>query len=277
MNKGSYAWIAVAIFISASSYAQPPAEERIRAQVREAVVNTSKLYGSQTTISLYEPIRSYVDLGLIMQPDGKVLLVRRGSVADDMGLTPGDTITKIDTLSVNEKNFSEIIGYLEALEHEQQFQISIKRNNQIETLAGTAKATVIPGWQLIVDNQFNELDLTTSAAKGCGRVSVFQQPPELHDLYPALITSIAGKPIEQNVAMIRLTPGLHHIGVTELISANNYQRPRFAEREQILEVSVTADTTFYIAAQYPSSTSSTDQDNWRPKVWKRSSQSCQSH
>ncbi len=274
MRTSIYA-IFIGLLFSGSCYAQATAEERIRAQVREAVVNTSKLYGSQTTITLSEPIRSYVDLGAIIRPDGKVILVRHDSIAADMALRKDDIVLRVDDIEVTPATFTEVIGYLESLDHAQAFQLTISRDEQTLELEGVAKATVVPGWQLVVDNAFNELDLTTSARKACGRVSVFQQPPTLHDLYPAVISSIDGKPVHDSSAIIKLTAGDYTLGVSELISANDYQRPRQASREKLIEITLPENMTLQLAAYYSSSSSAASE--WRPKVWKRRSQPCQGH
>jgi len=278
-----YRWVVVTltllfpVYFSAAAVTAAPAqqsEEQIRQQARDTAIAASKLYGSQPAVLLQEPPRSYIDWGAVLRTNGSVLVVRSNSTAAQLGLQQGDVVQQVDDLVLTEVGLDAVLGYLESLEHQQQVTLQVLRQQQSITLSGPAQATLIPGWRLIVDHQFNELNLTTNQSKVCGRISVFQQPPAAHDLYAVLITRINNRSIDAQTAVVQLSPGTYQIELMELIASKDFRRYRQQPRTQTFSLEVAANTTYHLGAQYPLAAIDDNSHDWLPKVWKRTQRQC---
>ncbi|MBY6062774.1 PDZ domain-containing protein [Pseudidiomarina sediminum] len=249
-------------------------EQEAREHARAAAVAAAKAKGRTDTFVMEEPARSYFNWGAVVHPNGEVMAISAGTIADAMGLAVGDQLIQVDDLALAQHSLKKIVSYLEALEHGSTFEIEVQREGQLVTLTGEALATVIPGWRLEVDTSSEQLN--KAAADQCGKVSVFITPPQTRDLYPAYFARIDGDNAPPRKPIIKLSPGEHEIEVYELIDDPWVRRPRSGVSAKALSITVEPNTTYYIAAKFNRTKrlSSVSQDYWEPVVWKEVEQTC---
>lgn len=245
-----------------------------RELARAAAVEAAKSSGQQQTIVMQEPTRAYFDLGAVLNPDFKVMSVRDDSVAARMGMKVNDQVTGVDQLELADQSLQSFVAYLDEKQHGDEVSLHLLRAGQPLTLTGTVVATVVPGWRLEVDTKTEE---TLANSNVCGRVSVFVEPPESRDLYPAYIRTIDDKNVISQLAIFKLKPGVHVIDVHELIERRTLRPSKMLQQAKTLEITVEPNKTYYIAAKYNRDErfSARDGKYWDPVVWKVVEQSCE--
>ncbi|WP_417689595.1 PDZ domain-containing protein [Pseudidiomarina sp.] len=257
------------------SVAVPAQENEARENARAAAIAAAKAAGKETTVSMEEPARSYFDWGAVIHPSGEIMSVRSGSVAAAMGLRTGDRLLQVDELKFSGQALTDIIAYLEGLEHGSEVTAVVARGEQTQTLAGTVVATVIPGWRLEVDVGNEQASIADS--KACGRISVFATPPQTRDLYPAYFAEIDGENPPPRRSIIKLSPGTHVIELHELISDPWVRRKKGIQQAKAIEIDIKADTTYYLAAKFvrEKRLSTFKEEYWEPVVWREIKQECE--
>ncbi|RUO62108.1 PDZ domain-containing protein [Pseudidiomarina insulisalsae] len=267
--------LSLAVVVALSASTVQAQEQQAREHARAAAVAAAKAHGKEAAVSMQEPARSYFDWGAVVHPSGEVLSVRQGSVADAMGLQVGDRLLQVDDLNMAEQPLEEIVGYLETLEHGNQFLVTLARGTETLELTGQASATVIPGWRLEVDVTNEQVNKADSDA--CGRISVFATPPQSRDLYPAYFSEIDGENAPPRRSIIKLTPGKHVIELHELIADQWLRRTKQLQQAKPIEIDVKADTTYYLAAKFirEKRLSTYREEYWEPVVWREVKQECE--
>lgn len=266
--------LVLGLMSSGASFAQ---EQEARDHARAAAVAAAKAEGKADSVTLEEPTRSYFDWGAVLNPDGRVMSVRSNSVAQEMGIEVGDHIVEIDDQVLAEQSLQDLVSYLETLEHDRSFAVTVQRNGQAQTLSGRAKATVIPGWRLEVDVAQTVVDKADDAS--CGRVSVFVTPPQTRDLFPAYFVRIDDDNVLTRRPIVKLSPGKHTVEMHELIDDPWVRRSRSINQAKSIEIDVKADTTYYLAARFvrEKRLSTVNEEYWEPVVWREVEQECESN
>lgn len=266
---------ALSLTLALLSVAIPAQENDAREHARAAAIAAAKAHGKDAAVSMEEPARSYFDWGAVIHPSGEIMSVRNNSVAAKMGLRVGDRLLQVDEQKFSSQDLSEIVAYLEGLEHGSELVVEVARDAQTVTLVGEVVATVIPGWRLEVDVANEQVDIADTNA--CGRVSVFATPPQTRDLYPAYFSQIDGENAPPRRAIIKLSPGKHVIELHELISDQWVRRKKGIQRAKAIEIDVQADTTYYLAAKFvrEKRLSTFKEEYWEPVVWREIEQACE--
>jgi hypothetical protein len=257
-------------------------EQQARDYARAAAIAASKAQGSKQQVILEEPARSYFEWGAIMNDKAEVVSVRKGSVAAAMTLQVGDVIQHINQQPVDPQNLDKALTTLASLEHNQAFSVGVLRQKQALELNGVARATVIPGWRLEVNNTLEEgshtgLMTTKSNDKACGRISVFFTPPVTADLYPAFINTIDGDNVRIKNPSFKLALNKYQIGIHELIDEPSLRRGGGSAPEKVLELTIEPNKTYHIAAKFirDKRYQRFNDGYWEPVVWKVTDQTCQ--
>ncbi len=122
------------------------------------------------------------------------------------------------------------------------------------------------------------LALQARAAE-CGRISVFQTPPQARDLYPVALLRIDGNNKVHTREIFRVAPGRHVVEMHELITDPMLRRkPGFRQRAKALEVDVQPGYTYKLAARFIRSQRldvGRDAAYWEPVVWRVEAQKCE--
>lgn len=270
-----YSLVALAVLTCSGSIAHASQEQYARDLARAAATELAKEMGSQDTAVYQEAARSYFDWGVIIRPDGTILSVRDGSVAEVMGVQVGDDLQQVDELQLNNANLAELLEYVQGLAHDSEFQATVERNGERLRLTGQAQTTVVPGWRLEIELPRDEQVKAVAGSTECGRISVFNRP-SIRDHHPALINSIDGERYTSLNPTVILSAGEHRIGVHELIADPSLRRSRGLDREKPLTLLIEPNKKYHLAAHYirEKRYDRVEQGYWQPVVWKVTEQNC---
>lgn len=278
MNRTIAVWMSASL-LCATGVAQ---EQEARDYARAAAIAASKAQGSQQQVIIEEPARSYFEWGAIVNDKAEVISVRKGSVAAAMNLKVGDIIQHINNQLVKPKDLDKALTILASLDHNQAFSVGVERQQRTLELQGIARATVIPGWRLEVNNTLEEgshVDRTQTQASdnACGRISVFFTPPVTADLYPAFINTIDGDNVRVKNPSFKLASSTYQVGIHELIDDSSLRRGGGSAAEKILDLTIEPNKTYHIAAKFirEKRIKTFNDEYWEPVIWKVTEQTCQ--
>lgn len=262
-------------FIATAASADVTQEQQARELARAAAVAAAKADGAATRTVLQEPARSYFEWGVILSPQLQVMSVKPGSVAASMEVQVGDILVGINS-ERNLGSLTEVLAHLAELEHGQPLQVSLQRGDQELAVTGTVTATVVPGWRLEIDNELESELLTTENLAGCGRISIFQHPPESRELFPVSLADIDGDTSQNHRSIIKLPVGEHTIHLYEQISSTELRRSRSLKVDKPLTITIEANKQYHLAAEFlpRKRFERSSQDYWQPVVWKVTERQC---
>ena len=299
--------LAVATTGASASAADPAtAEQRVREEVRVLLLELvqSGAFGAtppeQIALSLDEPGRRVANLGLLVDStsaerarDGlHVLGTTPGGSAERMGLRSGDVITTVNGRSLaglgshaqgGSQAAVDLREAVEALADGAELAFDVRRDGRPLQLRGTPAGTWLPAFRLTIGNGTSTVPLATTAASGCGRVSIVDVAPRQQGLHAVVLNRIDGRTAgvgEQT--SFRLPAGEHVLELGERIESrylgiNDRLRNRSQPRYKSLVVRVQAGTTQFIAAQLHADkrTDWVDGAYWDPVVWREVAEPCE--
>ncbi|NVK22645.1 MAG: hypothetical protein HWD86_09010 [Kangiellaceae bacterium] len=229
----------------------------------------------QNTYTIQQPEMTQTDLGIVIDPDKRMVLsVTMNSNADKMGFKSGDIINR---MMVNGEYFGKSYGQL-ILYHGDFFSVDIIRDGVELNLEKTIQSIYVPNWELRLSiNNEDNLKQQKFTNDLCGRVSVFFTPPETKLLFPAKIQAINGLSGLNIKDTVKLTPGLYEFSLQEAIpSRHMYRRSLGSEKPKKLSLTVEAHKTYHLAAEFipHNRYKLKEQKYWNPSVWQVSEREC---
>lgn len=249
----------------------------------------------QLHLDVAVPAQRVSDLGLLIDSasdrrDGvHVLGVTPGEQAQKMGVRSGDVIVAVDGASLVQREHAsaELRRAVDALPDRAELSLDVIREGRPLTLRGPVTSRHLPSMRLILGDATVAtapmINVSTSDAGNCGRISDFDVAPRQQQLHGARVLSIDGRaPGPTNSHVFRVEAGAHTLEVGERIDArylpfNDRQRQAGTKTgTKTLRVDVPPDTTLLIAARLNADKQREWQHAayWDPVVWKTASERC---
>ncbi len=225
-------------------------------------------------ITLSQPEFSFVELGLVLDPQSKtVLSVNPNSNADALGLRVGD---RIQSMRVDGKVINDFPNNV-TLNSGSVIQADVQRGGNEDSLLleTVAKSKTIPAWSLQVSS--SEPSPSTTELSGCGYVSVFFTPPGTKYQYPAKVFEVDGESGFHLRETIKLPAGQHTLKVHEYIPEQMLPRRKSGiEKAKSLDLLIEPNKTYHIAAQFEPEKrlQLVNESYWEPVVWKVTESKC---
>lgn len=233
------------------------------------------------------PPQQMTNLGLILDVDRsaegyKVLSVTPGSTADKLAIKSGDKILAINDVKINKANNEKTISQLNQLVAGEQIKLALNTNGNYKELSTKIAGQYIPGVKLEIGSQaLAKMDTKTakisSAVKGCGQVTVFFDPPQAREIYPAVFNKIGKNHGIRNWHSFRLPVGKHTIYLHEHIYDTKYLLRRIGrQKAKPIEIDVKANTSYHLGAKFIRANrfKTAKGRHWEPVVWKTSESNC---
>lgn len=278
---GPFAGAFLALLLSAPSV--DAADERLDAAILSLIEQGRLEHLEGAPLVIERPARTRFELGAVVDPapeDGgapRVLALSPGGAAQRMGLRAGDRLRSANGQSLLPAGAASALpGVLEASGG--RLELEIERGEETLSLAGSADPVEVPAYRL-------QVEPTTVAAQGCGRIAVDLRPPLSEGLHPLVLVEVDGRlagPLDGQV--FRVSPGRRQIKVAEAIDGRhfngyqNYQRARLrpTERYKTFTLDVAPNTTYRLAARLDRERIEPvlEQAYWEPVVWRSIEQAC---
>lgn len=245
-------------------------------------------------LEIDEPARRVNDLGLLVDSSSaerakgglKVLAVTPGGTAERLGVRGGDVLVSVNdrslaSLGVDASGQPEAARLLResvsAVPDGDSLALGVRRNERTFAVSGPVASVHVPAVRLTVGAA-----ASAATASGCGRISVFGQPPRSENLHEAKLVAVDGRlPGPTDATSFRLEPGTHTLTVGEgiesrYLSFNDRLRNAQSNRYKTLTVEVRAGTTYFLAARLNQDriTESKDGAYWDPVIWNEVAESC---
>lgn len=285
-------------------------EQRLRQDVQLMLsqLATSGAFGEhpeQISLHLDEPAHRVMNLGVLVDSAGadhardglRVLGATPGSIAEHIGLRPGDVIVAVNGLSLRGLGadaeghplaVSTLKSTVEAMADAAQLQLDVLRSGDAVALNTPVHSVYLPALRM----QLGAAALANTDAPasngasadgggGCGRVSTWDVAPRGERLYHARILLVDGvTPGPSGGETYRVSAGTHKLLVAEDIPTRQIGAGEIASlrrnTDKELIVTVKPGTTTMIAAQLH-----LDKTNevlrggfWDPVVWREIPLSC---
>lgn len=230
-------------------------------------------------IQLDLPAKQSPNLGLVLDLDieakgYKILSVTPGSLADSLDLTPGDIITEINSIKIDNTNKRKAFSELENSSPGDKLVLNVNKNDVMKTIDTTVGGQYLPSIKLEIGSQTTDKEVAASFDQNenaCGTVSVFFTPPESKRLYSAYVSKIDDHSVNRNRESFRLKPGLHTIYLHELIDDPFFtRRYKGMQSAKSIEIEIKVNTTYYLAAKFIKGKAFRQRkgEYWEPVVWK---------
>ncbi|MEW6990076.1 PDZ domain-containing protein [Colwelliaceae bacterium 6441] len=222
--------------------------------------------------------QTILDLGMIIDSDEgagvQVIAVSPQSLAERSGVKSGDVIVMINDKKLSSENFNGVLSELKAEEGE--ISLVLNRYGKDKKIIISTEKTYRPKYQLNVGTKKEFSD--SIGSKGCGRISIFFEPPEAKMLFPAFIHKVDGNGVMRDKLTLKLRAGKHIVHLHELISKRYLsKRGGGVQQSKPIEIDVQANTNYYLAAKFlkEKSFKKFKEKYWEPVVWKKSKASCE--
>jgi PDZ domain len=285
-----------------------PAEQRMRRDMQSMLshmAETGALGPNPGHVSLRvdEPPRRIASLGaLVNSTDARsardglhVLGTTPGSLADALGLQPGDVITTVNGTSLRGLGADDrgralaaatLRSVVDALPDASTLSIEVERGRDALTLSAPMQAVYVPAMHVEIGDAPSGGGPTDAAPVGtgedsCGRISMFDVAPRGQRLYAARILLLDGStPGPEGTASFRVAPGEHRLLVAENIPTRALGIGEIATRRREtskpLTVTVRPGRTALVAAQLHlgNVTDLSHGSYWDPVVWKEIAEPC---
>ena len=296
--------------LAAVNAVSPATVQRVREEMHQMLMRlaTSGALGShpeQVAISLDEPEQRTINLGLLVDAtnaanarDGlRVLGSTPGSTAEQLGVHAGDVLVAVNGRSLRDLGADDhgralaattLRTDIEALPDGASLQLDVVRAGSRLALNGPVQGVTLPAVRLglgtaapaAVADQAGQ-SASSSAATGCGRISMQDLAPRQQQLYGALILTIDGvTPGPHTVKKFRVSAGTHQLEVAERIPTSSMGLGEIASlrstKLKTLTVNVAPNTTVLVAARFNHDRATRLQDGgyWDPVAWKEVPESC---
>ena len=286
-----------------------PAEQHMRRDMQSMLsrmAETGALGPNPRHVSLRvdEPPRRIATLGaLVNSTDARsardglhVLGTTPGSLADHLGLRPGDVITAVNGTSLRGLGAddrgralaaSTLRSVVDTLPDAATLSVEVRRDRDALTLNAPMQAVYVPAMHLELGGTADEAGdgaapaQASDGADTCGRISMFDVAPRGKRLYAARILLLDGSsPGPQGTASFRVAPGEHRLLVAENIPTRAFGIGEIATRRRQtskpLTVTVRPGHTALVAAQLhlANVTDLSHGSYWDPVVWKEIAEPC---
>jgi len=293
---------------SSPTGAQTDAEQRLRQDVQMMLsqLAASGAFGDhpeQLSLRLDQPAQRVMNLGILVDSanperarDGlRVLGATPGSIAERLGLRPGDVIVAVNGISLRGLGAdgdghalaaTTLKSTVEALQDAAPLQLDVLRAGDAVALNAPVHAVYLPALRM----QLGATALagadggSTSPATGggCGRISTWDVAPPSEHKYHANIILIDGvSPGPSGGETWRVSAGTHHLLVGEDIPIRQFGVGEIAtlrrDTHKELTITVQPNTTARVAAQLNLDKTSEilKAGYWDPVVWREVPESCQ--
>lgn len=293
--------------VAAPAATNAETEQRLRQDVQLMLsqLATSGAFGEhpeQVSLHLDEPAHRVMNLGVLVDSAGadhardglRVLGATPGSIAERIGLRPGDVIVAVNGLSLRGLGAdadghalaaARLKSTVEALPDAAPLQLDVLRAGDAVALNTPVHSVYLPALRMQLGAA--ALASTDAAAAapadggGCGRISTWDVAPRSDRLYHARIILLDGvTPGPSGGETYRVTAGTHKLLVAEDIPTRQIGAGEIASlrrnTDKELIVTVKPGTTAMIAAQLH-----VDKTNevlrggfWDPVVWREMPLSC---
>lgn len=285
-------------------------EQRLRQDVQLMLsqLATSGAFGEhpeQISLRLDEPAHRVMNLGVLVDSAGadhardglRVMGATPGSIAERIGLRPGDVIVAVNGLSLRGLGadadghalaVSMLKSTVEALADSAQLQLDVVRAGDAVALNAPVHSVYLPALRMQLGaaalantDASSPAGAAADGGGGCGRVSTWDVAPRGDRLYHARILLVDGvTPGPSGGETYRVSAGTHKLLVSEDIPTRQIGAGEIASlrrnTDKELIVTVKPGTTTMIAAQLH-----LDKTNevlrggfWDPVVWREIPLSC---
>lgn len=222
----------------------------------------------------------------------RVLGATPGSLADKLGLRPGDVLVEVNGTSLRHLGAdanghslaaSTLKTRVADLPTSVPLRLLVERDGVTMAMNAPANAANEQSSALAADDTAMAVDpaADASAGGGCGRVSTFDVAPRNKHLYHARILLLDGStPGPSGQESFRVSPGEHHLLVAEDIPTLEMGVGEMAtlrkHTSKALTIIVKADTKSMIAAQfYPDKAADFVHGTyWQPVAWHEMPERC---
>ena len=282
-------------------------ERRLREELRVLLLDMvqSGAFGSaspdQVDLSIEEPRQRVGSLGVLVDSAGAeqareglhVLGTTPGGSAERMGLRTGDVITAVNGVGLAGLGSSDdgsaraatlLRDQVAALDTGAELAFDVRRDGRELSVRGPLVSTWLPALRLTLGGSATLAANAESATSDglCGRVSIVDVAPRQQGLHAASLNAVDGRLAGvANQTTFRLPVGEHVLEVGERIEArylafNDRQRNSGGPRYKRLTVQISADTTYFVAAQLNDDKRGewTGGGYWDPVVWREAAEAC---
>lgn len=217
----------------------------------------------------------------------RVLGATPGSVADQLGLRPGDVLVDVNGISLANLGAdaegralaaATLNSSLAGLAPAAPLRLRVLRNGVTLAMNSPPRAAAATDPVVPVD-----VVAGTSAAGGCGRISTFDVAPRNQHLYGATILLLDGvTPGPSGSPSFRVSAGTHKLLVAENIPTREMGVGPYAslrtrrDNSKELTVTVEPNTTAMLAARLHSDKAAdfTHAAYWDPVIWREIAENC---
>ncbi|MFA7321350.1 MAG: PDZ domain-containing protein [Dokdonella sp.] len=286
-------------------------EQRLRSELRLLLLDLvqSGAFGDvpveRISLDLAMPTERLSTLGVLVDSRSgenamvglRVLGTTPGSLAESVGMRAGDIILSCNGISLvgrgndadgSARAASELRRQFASLADGAAIRFNVRRGEQELVIDGIVRTTQIPAVHLRLGEaapSWVDTDTVadTTAAGGCGRISVVYSAPTQRGLHPLKLISIDDRHFPfDGQSSFRVSAGTHVITVAEnvdsrYLSFNNRLRDNQGpSRYKSLTIDVKADTTYRLATRVIPEHRNEWRDGawWEPVVWSESSEAC---
>jgi hypothetical protein len=286
------------------------AEQRLRQDVQMMLsqLAASGAFGDhpeQISLHLDQPAQRVMNLGILVDSanadharDGlRVLGATPGSIAERLGLRPGDIIVAVNGISLRGLG-ADVDGHalaagtlkstVEALPDSAPLQLEVLRGGDPVALNAPVHSVYLPALRMelgaaaLAGADSATAAATSSSGSGCGRISTWDVAPPSEHKYHANVILIDGvSPGPSGGETWRVSAGTHRLLVGEDIPIRQFGVGEIAslrrDTHRELTVTVKPNTTSRLAAQlHLDKTSEVLKGGyWDPVVWREVPESCQ--
>lgn len=240
------------------------------------------------------PAKMSPNLGLVLDLESedlgyKVLSTRPSSLADELGLRPGDIITSVNGVKVNKQNRMAAFSELENTTPGEFLGFRVIKNGKSTMLRAMVNGKYSPSIKV----EIGEPPILTNSSSqpynvddtSCGSISTFFTPPETERLYPAIIEDIddlsddeGPQQFNKAVSGTKLKPGKYKVYLHESITDRSFTRRHGGMRSaKAVELEVKPNIRYHLGAQfiYDKALKERTAEYWEPVVWKETELKCE--
>lgn len=241
-------------------------QERINHRLSEIYRLESKINESELKFDIQQQRLMDTRLGMLMDKKSKrVIRVEQGGNAYKGGLEVDDILTDIRVNDQSIDNISDL-----QLKNGDEFQVRVKRDDEVKNISFTIASFEVPAWTLSVDSEVN------FAEGNCGIITVFFDPPFTKDIYKAFLTEVNGDllPKGKREDSITLAAGKHRILIHDQVPSRLKRRnPR--GKGKLIEFMVQPNKRYFLGVKYNREERFSNQGKyWQPYVWKVEDYEC---
>ncbi|MGB0132879.1 PDZ domain-containing protein [Dokdonella sp.] len=288
-------------------------EQRLQEELRVLLLDMieSGAFGQtpseQISFSIDSPRQRASSLGVLVDSSAGAAAVKGlqvvgttpGSSASRLGLRSGDVIASVNSVSLaglgDDANGSAraalvLRDQLESLPDNATIEFELIRDGKPKSISGTLESAWIPALHLTVGDGVAVAAAgqsggsgSTSAGKGCGRLSIFDVAPRQQNLHAAALINIDGERSPfGGQEVFRLSEGRHVLTVGEKIKAKYlafnevFRNSNIKNPYKTLEIDVAPNTTYFLAVRLIQDKRNVWRDGayWEPVIWSESTEAC---